>query len=248
MMGAPEPSNFATRWHGLPSELKLHILSYIIPVGRVYRAISFSKRLDRKLFLKAHGCDLDFDALVFPLLTCPGIAALVKEIFYGQNIMLIRNIPVGRYLRYPPRTVNGFVKHVNIVLDYKTRSLDFLRKLAGGELGMQGLRDVTIHLNTRNQWGAEDSESLAQAVANLPYLKIRAHRLQLRMCYDYVEPHTDAHVEAARTKAQMYRELFGKMGIYGPAKETSGEEKQFEIEGEETTEWVILTKSCVRCE
>jgi hypothetical protein len=212
-MNTIDPNAFVKGWRRLPAELKLQILAYLVPTVSKYRAITFSKVINPKLFLKAHGRDHDFDNCIFPLLACSEIVTLVKQMFYGQNLMLIRNYPVGPYLRYPPKTINGFVKNLEVILNFKTTDLNFLRKLSDGDLGFPTLRDVSVRFNTQNQCDAEDPATVAEAVVKLPHIIIRAESLTVRLLYDYTRPKTPVETSKAELRADMYRCLLEKISL-----------------------------------
>lgn len=235
---------FLKGWRTLPEELKLQVLEHIVPKNQVYRAIGFSKGLDPKLYLKGHGHDFDFDRLVFPLLCCPEIATMVKEIFYGQNVMLIRNVPVAPSLRYPPKANNSYVRHLRIVLDFKPQDLEFIYKFSQGFLGFGELRNVEIRMNNKHMWNQNDADKLAKMIVELPSMTISSLYLDLQIQYYYIQSQANHEKSITEGRVNMFRHLLHKINIAGPAKESYNEKRYSNFDEGDIAELIMMSKQC----
>jgi len=145
---------FATGWEKLPTELKVHILSY---------NLTFPGKVDL------------YESNVLPALDhhlriSPEIADLAKEIFYCQNTFRIRrNLrrPSGRPL-FP--VAYGLIRKivVDVIMGSYT-DWETLSMISKGSHGLSNLRYVNVVINCRGvSWSPLNDDSITQLLGWIP--------------------------------------------------------------------------------
>ena len=83
-----------------------------------------------------HYCFEDY----FLSLVCelPEMAGLIYQVIYGQNIMFVFEPLKMRNRAYPPRSINGFVRHFHFDLVLAVKNLDYLHGLGNDDMGVAG--------------------------------------------------------------------------------------------------------------
>lgn len=158
--------------------------------------------------------------------------------------MLIRNIPVADNLRYTPKGINHFVRHLRLVLDLKSKDLDFVRKLGQGLLGFGHLQNVEIRLNNRHRWNHD--EVLMDEVGNFPSITIAALHLDIQLRYHHPQPQTADEEYTAEQRIDAFRTLLDKINIVGPNKIFCSEERHSDFDEGDMVDIVTISKRCDR--
>jgi hypothetical protein len=150
---------FLRGFRSLPDELKLMVLKHAV---RTDIAIVSYLFLDDDFLLDVPEWRDVKDLLrntVFPLLSIPKLKGFVKEVFYGENLMLIARqgnrprVEEKGVIRYPPPSVAPLVRHIRwLTVNSKDISLNLQKlvlvsRLADGTLGFKDLKSVSINNN-----------------------------------------------------------------------------------------------------
>jgi hypothetical protein len=109
MDSQPQTPTFLTNWNKLPDELKLHVLSFALPVDQHYSSVDFSVALRRWSSGQVH----DFETRLLPLLACSKLASMAYEIYYKQNTMHISHNGQPGHGFLPPANVMPFVHRLS---------------------------------------------------------------------------------------------------------------------------------------
>jgi hypothetical protein len=144
MTGAAAPTFLDLR-NTLPDELKLEILKYTVPSGESYCDVNFQV-LNFLVSYSEPALALKYHVVPLLSLSCPSIKPLVIEAFYSQNSFFLMQSEfdlTGFY--YPARSVNRYNRAISIWICYNDRwPIEFLSRIAKGELGFARLRSVKI--------------------------------------------------------------------------------------------------------
>jgi hypothetical protein len=145
MDSQPQNPTFLTNWNKLPDELKLHVLSFALPVNQCYDAVDFSVVLRNQS--GAYGTRVhDFETRLLPLLACSNIASMAYENYYKQNSMWFHpSAGLGSGL-IPPANILPFVRRLSLCVRYDLKGLEFIVKLGSGDIGFANLHHVEIFI------------------------------------------------------------------------------------------------------
>ncbi|KAF2635721.1 hypothetical protein P280DRAFT_534702 [Massarina eburnea CBS 473.64] len=137
-------SAFAKGWGRLPDELKLKVVSYIVPA----QTYPINKAMHDFRYL----CDVQ----PYVGLT-PEITNLALETYYSANTFATRVISKVEdqgqedvqqfYFQYPARSLNHFVRRMSIRIEPLEEHWDMLHDLSTGHYGLKRLVHLSIHID-----------------------------------------------------------------------------------------------------
>ncbi|KAH7085356.1 hypothetical protein BKA63DRAFT_15703 [Paraphoma chrysanthemicola] len=143
---APLTPAFAHGWLKLPVELKTLILHHTLvsPTGiqtyyehaYVNDTLQATRYITLAAVLRKH------------LAMGDGIARLAREVYYTQNVFIVKTTSAG--LRYsicmPPHSLRSMIRRLEIQIYISQGNWAVLQRLAAGAYGFSGLRYVTVHV------------------------------------------------------------------------------------------------------
>jgi len=130
----------------LPDELKLQILRLALPNRQKFRR-SCHCRIRESYTHDGLACYKD--CWLNLVRAIPGMAGMIYEVFYGQNTMVVCNPFAMENRAFPPHSINMFVRHLHINITLTLKSLNYISRLANGDMGFPDLRSVEIDIDGR---------------------------------------------------------------------------------------------------
>ncbi|OAK99179.1 hypothetical protein IQ06DRAFT_294593 [Phaeosphaeriaceae sp. SRC1lsM3a] len=137
-----DPSPFLDRWRSLPEEIRVAIIAHALPPFKT-RCITHEMKSSEVLADESISSVLQ---LITPFAAVPDIATLAYEQFYSENTVAISDSKGWGHLRYPPRSINHFVRKLDISILLNIKKLAYIRKLGNGYMGFENLVDIQIHI------------------------------------------------------------------------------------------------------
>jgi hypothetical protein len=249
-----EPAPFFSGWCKLPDELKIEIFKYVLPTGLELGSSDFEREKD--------GNATAFEEQVAPLLIAlPQEVGLLYDTFYSANSISIDMMVLWNFfpneaihpdlpasfgdstikMRYPPRSINHFVRHLKIQMEFTMLRFDFLRRLGDGSFGFENLVDVELSINAKhtedtyhgckpclvvysdyispNPWkGAKYINARRDEIEAMAPIAFRAKKVRVIYTHPYVwifKDRKSREFVLGRFEDVWEKPLLGKIGIIG---------------------------------
>jgi hypothetical protein len=172
---ARDTPTFGDLFNKLPTELKLQIIRYIVDETPAESHITYRTEMTKK----------KNNAILWLPTKCD-VYQIVKEVIYSQNKFFVNLAGIGatEAFRYPPKTVNCFIRRLEIAINVRRRDWRVLQKIAEGKLGFETLNYFAVWVNATGVWPTENNRQIQAARQQITAKRLAFAVKTLVVCYD----------------------------------------------------------------